>query len=68
MKIPPNTKKPRFYVAYLDSEAFSSWNTLEDAKSCIDRFRSGGSYALADAAKIIGIIETSQSSKILHKI
>ena len=68
MKIPPNTKKPRFYVAHSDNEAFSSWNTLEDAKSCIDRFRNGDSYALADAAKIIGIIETSQSSKILHKI
>jgi len=68
MKIPPNTKKPRFYVAHSDSEAFSSWNTLEDTKSCIDRFRSGDSYALADAPKIIGIIETSQSSKILHKI
>jgi hypothetical protein len=68
MKIPSNTKRPRFYVAYSYNEAFSSWDTLEDAKSCIDRFRNGDSYALADAAKIIGVIETSQSSKILHKI
>jgi len=68
MKIPPNTTKPRFYVAYSDKEAFSSWDTLEDAKACVDRFKNGDSYALKDAAKIIGIIETSQSSKILHKV
>lgn len=68
MKIPHNTKKPRFYVAYSHNEAFSSWDTLEDAKACVDRFKNGDSYALKDTAKIIGIIETSQSRKILHKV
>jgi len=68
MKIPSNTNKPRFYVAYSDDEAFSSWDTLEDAKACVDRFKDCDCYVLKDAVKIIGIIETSQSSKILHKI
>lgn len=68
MKIPHNTKKPRFYVAYSQNEAFSSWDTLEDAKACVDRFKDGDSYVLKDAEKIIGIIETSQTIKILHKI
>ena len=31
MKIPLSTKKPRFYVASSMHEAYSSWDTLEEA-------------------------------------
>lgn len=54
MKIPIYTQKPRFYVAISLDEAFSSWNTLEEAKGSIARFPQGD----PDLRKIGGVVET----------
>jgi len=56
MRIPSVTTKPRFYVATSRKEAYSSWDTLEDARACVLRFEE---HDPKGAARIIGIIETS---------
>lgn len=55
MKIPLRTERPRFYVATGLYDAFSSWNTIEKARACLDRFKT---EAPKDYARIMGIIET----------
>ncbi len=46
--------KPRFYVATSPKEAYSSWDTLEDAWASVLRFEE---HDPKGAAEIIGIIE-----------
>ena len=55
MKIPIQTKHPRFYVATGPDEAFSSWNTIKEARACIERLKNN---VPEDYKRIIGIYET----------
>lgn len=67
MRIPNNTKKSRYYVATSSEEAFSSWGTLQDAVSCIDRFVQEASIdadLTQDLNSIRGIIKTNTSGKL----
>ena len=72
MQIPNNTVKPKFYVAVSMTEALSSWNTLDEAKRCVDKFFEAATqephYFLKNAQSIIGIVETSKNLKLLHKV
>lgn len=56
MKIPIHTEKPRFYAATNLDEAFSSWDTIEEARASLGRFKS---IAPKKYEQIIGIIETT---------
>jgi len=65
MKIPDRTKKPRFYVAYSMTHAFSSWDTLAQAHACVRRFKKLGS---ADADRLFLIIQTGQHDAVGHAL
>lgn len=55
MKIPLVTVRPRFYVATSETEAFSSWDSLADAKACIARFGVG----TPAREQVLGVIQTT---------
>jgi len=65
MKIPDQTKSPRFYVALNKDEAYSSWNTYDEAVDCIERFKQ---YKLDMLQNIAGIIEVSTQYKVWVKL
>lgn len=55
MKVPTFTRRPRFYVGASPREVLSSWNTIEEARDCIERLRD---HAPEDYERVIGIYET----------
>lgn len=64
MRIPPYTAKPRFYVATSAKEAYSSWDTLEDARASVLRFEE---HDPEGAKLIVGIVETNGPAEpVLH--
>lgn len=55
MIIPELSESPRYYLAVSDTEAYASYETLEEAKECIDSLKL---YNLADMLdKIKGVIK-----------
>ncbi len=56
MKIPTRTEKPRFYVAIDLEEAYSSWDTIEEARASLERLKANSPNEYAD---VMGIIETT---------
>ena len=65
MRIPKNTKKDRYCVATSLKAAFSSWNTLEEARACIQRFKVPILHA--DLSKIVCIVRTNLQGKEIFK-
>lgn len=65
MKIPDRTKKPRFYVAYSMTHAFSSWDTLVQARACVERMKILGGK---DAKKLFLVIQTGQHDHLGHAL
>lgn len=59
IKIPNTTQKPRFYIAVNRKEAFSSWDTIEEARACLNRFKA---EAPDDYKHVMGIIETNEDA------
>lgn len=63
LNIPKHTVGRRFYVAKNDKEAFSSWDNLEDALECVNRFR----YHDPEQYDLIcAIIETGPGERQMH--
>ena len=62
MRIPTITKKVQYYVAYSENDAFSSWDSIDDSISCVQRFRKEDREKFLT---IIGIIEVSEDGKRL---
>jgi len=58
MRIPPTTVKPRYYVAVSERHAFSSWDTLDEALACIERFPEG-----TDREQIRGIVRVDSEGR-----
>jgi hypothetical protein len=61
MKIPFRTKRRRYYVASEDGGAFSSWDSFDEAKECIERFKT---HNPNDYQKVAGIIRTSDDDNV----
>lgn len=61
MTIPRTTTKARFYVATSEDHAFSSWDTLEEAVACINRFHESGD---PNADQIRGVLQTGPTGRI----
>ena len=38
IQVPPIRKDPKYYVVKSETQAFSGWDTLEEAHACIGRF------------------------------
>ena len=67
MRIPVSTKASRFYVATSLEDAFSSWDSLEDARASYVRLEMYGQKGHADS--VIGIVSTGSTGlKILHNV
>ncbi len=62
MRIPSYTARPRFYVAHSETEAFSSWGTMQEAIDCIARFKLN---APENHSRIIGVVRVSGTQHIL---
>jgi hypothetical protein len=62
MRIPLSTKKGRFYVATSMTDAFSSWDTLENALA------SYGRLPPDEQTKVIGVIDVRGVHTSKHKV
>jgi hypothetical protein len=58
MRIPETTQNPRFYVASGHNEALSSWDTVEEARACIEQFKAHESDQF-----ILGIVTTDSNGR-----
>lgn len=60
MYIPKILITQKFYVAPRETNAFSSWKTLDEAIACIERFREHAPY---EFAKIKGVVKVSKQGR-----
>ena len=60
MYIPKKLITQRFYVAIRETKAFSSWKSLDEALTCIARFRKHAPYEFSN---IKGVIKVSEKGR-----
>jgi len=60
MYIPKILITQRFYVAHRETKAVSSWKTLDDALTCIERFKEHAPY---EFIKIKGVVKVSECGR-----
>jgi len=60
MYIPKILITQRFYVAHRVTKAVSSWRSLDEALTCIERFREHAPY---EFKKIKGVVKVSEGGR-----
>jgi len=71
MYIPKKLITQRFYVAIRETKAVSSWKSLNESLSCIERYREHAPYEFSNIKGVIKVSENGRewvSDKALTKI